>query len=139
MTFDVLGLGCTTVDDFLYVESYPAPDTKTRISIRDRQTLFDELPESIKQLAHRNCRLLRINPSHPSLQFRPIAEGRFLSVRIGLHYRALGVPVPGGVQWFWIGTHAQYDYTSDRYGQISTARLKGLQLFLRLLVAGIDL
>jgi hypothetical protein len=31
------------------------------------------------------------------------------SVRVGLHYRALGLPVNGGVHWFWIGSHAEYD------------------------------
>ena len=28
---------------------------------------------------------------------------------LNLLNRALGVPVPEGVQWFWIGTHAEYD------------------------------
>jgi len=31
------------------------------------------------------------------------------SVRVGLSYRALGVEVEGGVLWFWIGSHADYD------------------------------
>ena len=31
------------------------------------------------------------------------------SVRVGIHYRALGVPVPEGVLWFWIGPYAEYD------------------------------
>jgi len=30
-------------------------------------------------------------------------------VRVGAHYRALGIDVEGGVQWIWIGTHAEYD------------------------------
>jgi len=30
-------------------------------------------------------------------------------VRVGLHYRALGIDVKDGVCWFWIGTHADYD------------------------------
>jgi hypothetical protein len=30
-------------------------------------------------------------------------------VRIGAHYRALGLDVEGGVYWIWIGTHADYD------------------------------
>jgi hypothetical protein len=30
-------------------------------------------------------------------------------VRVGLHYRALGVEIKDGVLWFWIGTHADYD------------------------------
>lgn len=67
------------------------------------------LPAHVQQLARRNYEFLRQDPTHPSLHFRPIRDGEFYTVRIGLHYRALGVPVPEGVQWFWIGTHAEYD------------------------------
>jgi hypothetical protein len=67
------------------------------------------LPPEIRRLALRSYALLKQDPSHPSLQFKPICSGRFRSVRIGLHYRALGVPVAEGVQWFWIGSHADYD------------------------------
>jgi sugar/nucleoside kinase (ribokinase family) len=35
--YDVLGLGCVAVDDLLYVDSYPPPDTKVRIRAHDRQ------------------------------------------------------------------------------------------------------
>ena len=70
---------------------------------------FDTLPHEIQELARRNYALLKQNPSHPSLHFKPVAGGRFRSVRVGLQYRALGVPVPDGIQWFWIGTHAEYD------------------------------
>lgn len=35
--------------------------------------------------------------------------GSLWSVRIGDHYRALGVDVEGGILWIWIGTHAEYD------------------------------
>src|SRR5436309_894891 len=34
---DVLGLGCVTIDDLLYVAAYPAPDTKTPVLRRERQ------------------------------------------------------------------------------------------------------
>lgn len=34
---------------------------------------------------------------------------KYWSVRAGLDYRALGVEVEGGISWFWIGTHAEYD------------------------------
>jgi hypothetical protein len=30
-------------------------------------------------------------------------------VRIGDHYRALGLLEPGVVAWIWIGAHAEYD------------------------------
>jgi sugar/nucleoside kinase (ribokinase family) len=36
-TFDVLGLGCTAVDDLLYVAAYPAADTKVQVRRRERQ------------------------------------------------------------------------------------------------------
>jgi hypothetical protein len=60
-------------------------------------------------LARRSYAQLRADPSHPSLHFKTVANGRFHSVRVGLYYRALGVPVPDGVHWFWIGTHGDYD------------------------------
>ena len=68
------------------------------------------MPNDIQRLARRNYVLLRQNSEHPSLHFKPIRDGKFYSVRIGLHYRALGVRLPEGVQWFWIGTHAEYDH-----------------------------
>ena len=34
--FDILGLGCCTVDDLLYLEAFPAPDTKVRVLERVR-------------------------------------------------------------------------------------------------------
>ncbi len=37
MTYDVLGLGCATVDDLLYVDQFPAPDVKTRVLRSERQ------------------------------------------------------------------------------------------------------
>jgi hypothetical protein len=70
---------------------------------------FEALPAEIQALARRNYELMRNDPSHPSLQFRAVANGKLHSVRVGLYYRALGVPVTGGVHWFWIGSHAEYD------------------------------
>lgn len=35
--YDVLGLGCTAVDELLYVESYPPADAKLRVRRRERQ------------------------------------------------------------------------------------------------------
>jgi hypothetical protein len=70
---------------------------------------FKALPPEIQSLARKNYALLRADPSHRSLQFKTVGNGKFHSVRIGLYYRALGVPVPEGVHWFWIGTHGDYD------------------------------
>lgn len=70
---------------------------------------FHKLPTHIQALARQNYQLLKHDPYHPSLHFKPVYKGKFRSVRVGIHYRALGVPVPDGVQWFWIGSHAEYD------------------------------
>ena len=70
---------------------------------------LEALPADVQSLAHKNYALLKFDPKHPSLQFKTVGNGRFRSVRIGLYYRALGIPVTGGVHWFWIGTHGDYD------------------------------
>jgi hypothetical protein len=70
-------------------------------------TAYERLPAEARSLADRCYALLKSNPSHPSLHFKPV--GKYWSVRVGLRYRALAVPVPDGLVWFWIGTHAEYD------------------------------
>jgi hypothetical protein len=69
--------------------------------------LYEALPQSVQDLADKSFALLKANPQHPSLHFKRIGDYR--SARVGLSYRALGVDVPEGVLWFWIGTHAEYD------------------------------
>jgi hypothetical protein len=68
---------------------------------------FEQLPAEIQQLARDNYQLLQQNPHHPSLHFKRV--GRFWSVRVGSSFRALGVDSPGGILWFWIGPHDEYD------------------------------
>jgi hypothetical protein len=68
---------------------------------------FELLPAPVQALARRNYALLKTHPRHPSLHFKRV--GRYRSVRVGLQYRALGVELPQGVLWFWIGSHAEYD------------------------------
>jgi hypothetical protein len=74
---------------------------------------YDALPANIQQLARDNYELLKQNPAHPSLQFKLVKNSAFRSVRVSSGYRALGVPVDQGVQWFWIGSHADYDKLLD--------------------------
>jgi len=69
--------------------------------------LYRALPGDIRELADKNYQLLKSNPRYPSLHFKRIGE--LWSVRVGQHYRALGVDVEGGIYWIWIGTHADYD------------------------------
>jgi hypothetical protein len=71
---------------------------------------FRQLPDEIKDLARKNYRLWRNNPSHPSLQFKRVNKKEpIYSVRVGIGYRALGLWEGDTVSWFWIGTHAKYD------------------------------
>jgi len=69
--------------------------------------LYWALPFEIRELADKNYELLKENPRHPSLQLKRIEE--LWSVRVGKHYRAIGIDAPSGIQWIWIGTHAEYD------------------------------
>jgi len=68
---------------------------------------YRTLPNRVQELADKSFARLKNDPHHPSLHFKKI--GRFWSVRLGLYYRALGVNIPEGVLWFWIGSHADYD------------------------------
>jgi len=71
---------------------------------------FEELPDDVKKTAVRAYMRWRENPHHPSLQFKRISQRQpIFSVRIGIHYRALGLRDNDVVTWFWIGSHADYD------------------------------
>jgi hypothetical protein len=50
---------------------------------------YRELPELVRSLADKNFQLLKADPHHPSLHFKRI--DRVWSVRVGAHYRALGM------------------------------------------------
>jgi hypothetical protein len=69
---------------------------------------YDALPENVQDTANQCYGLLKVDSSHPSLHFKKIGN-KCWSVRAGLDYRAVGVEVEGGISWFWIGTHAEYD------------------------------
>jgi hypothetical protein len=72
---------------------------------------FEQLPENVQARAKAAYALWSGNPHHPGLQFKPVpsaGEGVW-SVRIGIHWRALGVRDGELMIWFWIGSHADYD------------------------------
>lgn len=53
---------------------------------------YRRLPEQVRQLAQEGYRLWRDDPRHPGLHFKRLRTSHPLySVRIGLHYRALGL------------------------------------------------
>lgn len=84
---------------------------KHRASVRFWQC-YHALPREIQRLADKCYDLLRRDPHHPSLHLKQV--GRFWSVRVGLHHRALGVEHEDTIIWFWIGTHADYDNLINR-------------------------
>jgi hypothetical protein len=65
------------------------------------------LNPDVQRVADSAFQLLKNNTQHPSLHFKKV--GRFWSVRVGLHHRALAVESASDVVWFWIGHHAEYD------------------------------
>jgi hypothetical protein len=65
------------------------------------------MPVHVRAIADKNFALHKVEPQHPSLCFKKI--GTVWSARVGDRYRALGHDVDGGINWFWIGTHSDYD------------------------------
>jgi hypothetical protein len=50
------------------------------------------------------------NPSHPSLRFKKLAGfENYWSVRIKEQLRAVGERNGDTIEWFWIGTHNDFD------------------------------
>lgn len=68
---------------------------------------YRRLPPDIQELANQCYELLKQNFWYPSLHFKKV--GRFWSVRVGLHYRAVALEDDNDIVWFWIGSHAEYD------------------------------
>ncbi len=73
----------------------------------DFWSCYRSLPAEVQALADKCFALLKSDPRHPSLHVKKV--GRFWSVRVGRHYRAVGVETGDGLMWFWIGSHAEYD------------------------------
>jgi hypothetical protein len=69
--------------------------------------LYEALPKDVRENADKNFQLLKSDSRHPSLHFKRI--GAVWSVRVDDRYRALGHEVTVGIQWFWFGSHADYD------------------------------
>lgn len=71
---------------------------------------FVTLPEHVQRQAREAYRLFAQNPEHPGLRFRRVRDNHPThSIRIGLHYRALGYFEGETIVWVWIGSHAEYD------------------------------
>ncbi|BBO23759.1 MAG: hypothetical protein AMXMBFR19_19850 [Chthonomonadaceae bacterium] len=80
------------------------------VTTADFRKGFRALPADVRQQAKSAYRLWAADPKHPSLHFRRVhAVESVFSVRIGIHYRAVALVEGGVANWFWIGTHSDYD------------------------------
>jgi hypothetical protein len=61
--------------------------------------LFDALPARVQRLAERILRCSNAKRIRDDLW----------SVRVGRSYRSLAIESDDGFQWFWIGSHTDYD------------------------------
>lgn len=68
---------------------------------------YYSLPDNIQKLADSCFKTLKADAKHPSLHLKKV--GKYWSVRIGLHYRAIAVSIEQGFLWIWIGNHSDYD------------------------------
>ena len=72
---------------------------------------YSALPADVRKQAREAYAMFVSDPYHASLHFKRIHSTRpAFSVRIGLHYRAVGILDKQEVTWFWIGSHADYDH-----------------------------
>lgn len=73
---------------------------------------YGRLPASVQRKVKRAYALFRDNPSHPSLEFKPIrsrAAQRLYSAKVDEQYRVLDTLADGQILWFWVGPHTEYD------------------------------
>ena len=71
---------------------------------------YAALPKDVQWQARESYRFFRVNPQHPSLQFKPVVPAISLySVRVARGYRALGAVKGDTITWYWIGGHDEYD------------------------------
>ncbi len=83
---------------------------KSRLTREFRKRL-KRLPPDIQKQARATYRLWKVDPYYPSLQFKRIdPQEPIYSVRIGLHYRAVGIWEGDTILWHFIGPHAEYDH-----------------------------
>ncbi len=68
------------------------------------------LPEPVRQDAHKVFRLFAQDPYHRRLHFKQVHATRpIYSARIGNGYRAVGVRDGDEIEWYWIGSHDDYE------------------------------
>jgi mRNA-degrading endonuclease RelE of RelBE toxin-antitoxin system len=71
---------------------------------------YKKLPDEVRLRVKKAYKQWATNPQHPSLHYKKIhATLPIWSVRVGLHYRVMGVIHDDKMLWYFVGTHAEYD------------------------------
>jgi len=78
---------------------------------RQFRELLAELPADVQRQAGNAYRLFRADPFHQSLHLKQVSPRNtaIWSVRVGAHYRVIGLRKGEDFFWGWIGHHAEYD------------------------------
>lgn len=78
--------------------------------------LFRVLPADAQRQTRAAYRLFKENPRHSSLRIKRISpsDPSLYSARIGNHYRAVGFLEGDTMNWFWVGTHQEYNKLTNR-------------------------
>lgn len=72
--------------------------------------LFDQLPQDIQEQSQKAYERFRADPAYPGLRFKRVDDAEpIYSVRIGIHYPAVGLLNADTITWFWIGSHDDYE------------------------------
>jgi hypothetical protein len=71
---------------------------------------LSKLPERVRRDVREAYAQFSKDPWHRGLDFKLVnAKRRTYSVRIGIHYRALGMRDGDEIYWYWIGRHDEYE------------------------------
>ncbi len=71
---------------------------------------YRRLPAEVREQARQAYALFAQDPGHPGLRFKKVHPTRpIYSARVGLDCRVVGVRDGDDIQWFWIGSHSEYD------------------------------
>ena len=82
---------------------------KSRTTARFRKK-FKTLMPGIKKIVREAYKLFLSNPSHTSLDFKPVNPAKTIySARASIDVRVVGIKDGGEIVWFWLGFHNEYD------------------------------
>jgi hypothetical protein len=70
---------------------------------------YHALPAHVRVATRKAFQLWKRDSFHPSLHFKKIGADKW-SIRVGIHYRAIGRFAGNMMVWDWIGSQEEYDH-----------------------------